>query len=270
MPKITSIALQKGDRHRYNIYLDGEFFLGLSENVLVHLGLYKGMEISKQEIEEVKELEQDAQLKTLAMRYLERRLRTEQEVRDHLKEESEDLDRIERIVAQIKEMGYINDLVYAESYVRTQMRVQKLGPKAISRELIKKGVPLEDVQKAEGEYKKEIQLANAVYLAGKTARSKKSLSDRQIHQKMQEHLIKKGYSSDVIQEAIDQVDLTDLLENQKDRLIQAGEKAYRTYQSKASGKELRRKVYQSLLRKGFSSEDIANWLSELPLEGDAE
>lgn len=268
--KLTSIALQKGDRHRFNLFLDGEFFAGVSESVLVRLGLYKGMELTEDLKAKILDQEKDAQLKSTALRYLEHRLRTEKEVTDRLKEESEEEERIQRIVHQLKAMGYINDLTYAKSYVRSQMRLQKSGPRVIAQQLKRLGVSEEYIVEAKTDYPIEEQEANARMLAEKLARSKRKDSNRHIVQKIKEHLVKKGFSSSVIEKILGNLDLASLAVDESERLAQAGEKAWRSYHHRFSDSSLRRKIYQNLMRKGFSSEAIQDWLDQYLPEGETE
>ena len=52
MKKITKISIQQNGE-RYNLFLDEEFFCGITEDTLVKLKLKKGMEVDEAALEEI-------------------------------------------------------------------------------------------------------------------------------------------------------------------------------------------------------------------------
>lgn len=80
--------------------------------------------------------------------------------------------------------------------------------------------------------------------------------------KLFEHLLVKGYDSDLIKQEMTQLDFAYNEEHQDDLLIKAAEKLVRTRQKKYSGYDLRNKVKEGLYRKGFDFEAINYWLED--------
>ena len=52
MKKITKISMQQSGE-RYNLFLDEEFFCGVTEDTLVKLRLKKGMEVDEVDLEAI-------------------------------------------------------------------------------------------------------------------------------------------------------------------------------------------------------------------------
>ncbi len=63
------------------------------------------------------------------MNYLSYQLRSEKEIRTYLKEKEILQEDRNKIVARLKELDLVDDLVYGESYVRTNIRLSDKGPK---------------------------------------------------------------------------------------------------------------------------------------------
>lgn len=109
---------------------------------------------------------------------------------------------INRIVAECSRLGYLNDQQWIESFIRCQL-ARKLGPKAIVMKLQAKGIA-SDVAKASvsqmSDAKRQIQSIHGLL---NTRYRTRDLSDYRTKQKVIASLIRKGYSIDVIRQAID-------------------------------------------------------------------
>ncbi len=70
-------------------------------------------------------------------------------------------------IARMTELGYLDDLAFAESWVRSRLASRKEGWKALYKRLVLKGVPRDIAEKAvEGQCTDEVELARARELAG--------------------------------------------------------------------------------------------------------
>ena len=81
---VTDIKPQKKGKSRLNLFLDGEFAVGLSPRALEEFGIHIGQELSPSEFEKLKNVEQTQQAFERAQRYLAARPRSEMEVRIRL------------------------------------------------------------------------------------------------------------------------------------------------------------------------------------------
>ncbi|MGO4927067.1 RecX family transcriptional regulator [Fundicoccus sp. Sow4_F4] len=280
---ISKIERQKKDKQRYSLFVDDQFLLGIDEAVLIHFSLHKGQEVSEELLAEIREAEYHQKVYSKAIHYISYGLRTIKEMRDYLAKipalNEEELrsetgkeglgevatiddslisDIIERLLGQ----QYLNDLVYGQSYVRTSALINRKGPSTIYQELIRKGLTEQEILQALEEYPMDQQIENIQHLAQKYIRTKKNVPFKMLKNKLFEHLLIKGFDSDLIKQEMDQLDFDYSQDHQDDLLNKTAEKLVRTRQKKYSGYDLRNKVKEGLYRKGFDFEAINYWLED--------
>jgi len=87
-----------------------------------------------------------------------------------------------------------------------------------------------------------------------------TISYRNIQRKIKEKLFLKGFTNDVIDKAMAEYDFEYDLEKEKLALEKDYLKASHRYEKKLEGKDLRNKIIDTLLKKGYNYEDIKNIL----------
>lgn len=267
--KITKIERQKKQANRYSIYVDDEFYIGVDQEVLIHFSLYKSQEVTQEFLEKVKLSENDNKLYSAAINYLSYGLRSVKDMRDYLhkqKEKKEDYipsdDVIERTIERLLKQGYLNDLVYAQSYVRTASLLNAKGPKVIEKELKIKGISENTITDALMEYPTEDQSENVQALAEKFLRTKKSLPPKMLKNKLYSHLITKGFDKETVNQQISEMTFEEAEVNQSDLLEKEAEKYLKKHQRRHSGSDLKQKITQSLYGRGYDYELIKNWMED--------
>lgn len=257
---ISKISPQKRKK-RYNIFIDGQFAFGVDEEVLIKFNLTKGIHVSKELQEEIESEESYYKAYQRTLNYLTYSLRSEKQIRDYLKKH--DASQFsDRMVEHFKELKLIDDLNYAESYVRTMANVNRKGPKNIERDLDEKGISEENKMQAMEEYTDEQQLENAKILAKKRwARSKKDSRVEGI-QKVKQYLVNKGYSFKTADEVINQMDTEVDEEAEYTALVKQADRAIRRYSRKHEGYELVQRLKRYLYSKSFPSKLINRFIDE--------
>ena len=165
---------------------------------------------------------------------------------------------ISEVVSKLLHDRYINDKEYAVLYTRTQSNVNRKGPTVIKRELLNKGVQDLIITHSLQEYPKEKQIENALFLIEK----KKNLIKTfflQMKLKLDEMLVRKGYSREVIQICLEELKDEKDDEKQQEALHYHGNKYYEKYK-KHDGWTFENKMKQALYRKGFSIDEIEIFL----------
>ncbi|WP_374722575.1 recombination regulator RecX [Peribacillus tepidiphilus] len=265
MAYITRITVQKKLKDRYNIFLDKgrgeEYAFSVSEDVLIKHGLKKGMEIDELDIMEIQYQEDIQKAYTQSIQFLSIRMRSEQEVRQHLKKKEWDAPIIQEVIHKLKKFNYINDLEFAKAYVRTQINTTKKGPQLITKELNEKGVAEDSIQEAIKEYDEHLQIEHARALIEKNKKSSKRISTVEYKRKMEQMLFSKGFPSWVVQEIIVNEPFENDLDEEWESLCYQGVKAHKRYM-KYEGFQYEQKMKQALYRKGFSIELIEKFLNE--------
>ena len=264
MAVITKITTQQKKCGRYNIFTDdghGEkFAFSVDEDVLIKYKLKKGMELDEFSVLEIHYQDDIRKAYNLAVSYLARRMRSEQEIRAYLKKKEVEEPVIQEVIHKLTAQKYIDDQEFANAYVRTQVSTTDKGPELILIELKEKGIGKNAADIAMEAFTLEHQLEKAVKLAKKYIGKNSRDSHRVMKQKLESLLIRKGYPFDIIHRAISELDVQEA-SDEFEAIRYQWEKLHRKY-SRLEGAEYDRKMKQALYRKGFSFETIERFLAE--------
>jgi regulatory protein len=85
MSEITAIEVQSKDKTRANVYLDGEFFAGVSIELCVKHGLKKGLDVNENFLQEIIFEDDKGKALSKAVKYMGANLKSCQQIRDYLK-----------------------------------------------------------------------------------------------------------------------------------------------------------------------------------------
>ncbi|UPQ85196.1 RecX family transcriptional regulator [Ignavigranum ruoffiae] len=263
---ISKIEKQSKRANRYNLYVDGKFYLGIDENILVKYALYKGLEVTPDRLAHIRYDEEVNKYYNQALNYLSYGLRTVNQMRQYLhkhlpQDRASREEDIEHILNKLRDQALVDDVYYGQAYVRTKMRINRKGPLLIEQELRQKGLNAEKIQLALAEYPLAQGQENLRHLAEKFTKKHRKLSRKMQSLKLNQHLQSKGYAQDWIAS----VDYHDLLTNDVDdqELVEA--EATKLYQRKSriyQGNQLKQIIRQNLYRKGFNQDDIESCLQD--------
>lgn len=95
--------------------------------------------------------------KNKALKYLEYRVHSAQEMRQKLKRAGAEEENIERVMDFLCEYKFINDEEFARLYINELKNMKKFGKKRVRMELARKGIPAEIAEQAmlEAEWNEE-------------------------------------------------------------------------------------------------------------------
>ncbi|WP_079479374.1 recombination regulator RecX [Halobacillus salinus] len=266
MATLTRITTQKKNKNRYNIYLDhghGEDYgFSVDADVLVEYRLQKGMELDDATIRALIQTDTLHKSYTQAINYLSYRMRSEKEIRQYLDDKEVEPEHVDEIVKRLREEKLIDDQEFANSLVRTRVMTSSKGPLLVKKELIEKGVRGSEAEEALAYFPYDQQLEKATKFAEKKMKSGGKKSRRQQIQNVQQTLMQKGFSGDVIQEALSQLPKEEEDNSEWEAVVYQGEKLVRKYERKAEGYERKQKIKAALYRKGFPFDLIDRFLDE--------
>lgn len=264
MAIITKIQVQKNNKERYNIYIakgsGEEYGFSVDGHTLVKYNLRKGMEIDEFELSTILFDEEVRKAYLQAISYLSYQMRTKHEVEEQLRKKEIGQAIINEVTAKLIEEAYINDNEYALAYVRTQSNVSLKGPQRITRELQEKGISSSIISNSLHEYTKDKQITNAITLCDKKKKTYRNVSALQMRQKLEEMLLRKGYTRDVVSICLEEVEEQET-DAEWEAVLYQGQKYHEKYK-KYSDWEYKTKIKGALYRKGFSLELIERFLSE--------
>jgi regulatory protein len=260
------ISLEKKKR-LYKAEFDNKKIIYVTEDTIVRFFLSKGGEYDDATIAEIEEFADFSRGKGLAYYYLNFKARTKMEVIKYLKDHDIPGKQIARIIDELEASGFVNDQTYTDSYIRGKILGGGNGPYVIKQKLKEKGVDLNLIDdRLESLYGEEVQIAVASKVAEKLVRAKFSrIPYNQLKQKVLENLTSKGFNFGVSKIAWESLDLDRDSENEQELLAVEFGKQYRRLSRKYEGYDLKQRLTQALARKGFTFDDIGDYLREQDL-----
>lgn len=209
---VTLLESQKKDPSRINLYIEGNFFCGISVNTIAKYALYVGKEISQDTLDELFLSELELRFLDRAMAFLANSPKTEKQVKLYLKTLAfkkkgrwfDSLDDTvlsnisDYVINKLQEYAYLDDEKYAELFVTSRTKNKPRGKDILVMELMVKGVAKDIAEKVVNSLvNDEYSLLKETYKK-KYKEEKVSLDDR----KKIDFLRRKGFSWDLIEKYI--------------------------------------------------------------------
>lgn len=198
---ITKIEKQKKG-NRYNIYLNDLYAFSVHEDILVSHRLLKNNDLSELNIKEVLEKDEENKAWNKSLRYLSYRNRTEDEIRKYLIKQSYENKTINIVIKRLKEQKYLNDKLYASSFIQQRITLNPKGKKMIAYELFVKGISKEVVFDALSDIDEETEYNMALRLLEKKVKEYKSVEWNTLQDKLGSYLQRKGFPYGIIIKAL--------------------------------------------------------------------
>ncbi|MGH2371775.1 MAG: regulatory protein RecX [Chloroflexota bacterium] len=198
---ITALEVQARDPERVNLYLEGRFAFGLSNKVVADAGLKQGDVLDERQVAEL--LQREALQRGLqqAFAYLSYRPRSEQELRRYLAQKGHAPETADAVVARLREYHYLDDEVFALSWVENRQRFRPRGARLLRAELRQKGVEREVVDQAIEDAGGD-ERALALQAAEKRLATLKAADYQEFGRKLGGYLMRRGFPPDVVWEVV--------------------------------------------------------------------
>lgn len=215
--EVTAIEKQ-ANRPWYNIYLDGQYRFSVHEDVLVKHRLMKGNQINDQQLACIMYDEELHQVMHAALRYVGRKSRSVQEVKNKLQSMSFDMSLVDVVIQQLEQQGIVDDQQYALKLAEYRFFTQKKGRKWIEQELKHKGISNSFIQQALESIGHKEEYEQAFLLAVKkwsktsgdyVSRKRKTLS----------YLMRRGYPQSIALRAVEAVSTNEENRNEEDPFV---------------------------------------------------
>lgn len=152
--------------------------------------------MSKEKFEEAEKIEK---LRNKMLKYIVYKKRTEAEIRQKFEEEDENM--VEDAIEYFKELKYIDDSVYVERAIKEYIALRNLSIKEIAYKVCQKGVSkslVDDYICKNKETMLEYEISSAKNIIKKKA--------GQEEQEIKNYLYKKGFMSETVNIAFDEVE----------------------------------------------------------------
>lgn len=232
--------------------------LKISYETYLDFKLYPNKELSDKEYKEIISRDKYDDAYQYALGLIGKYEYTEARLEEKLVSKGYDKKSIKKIIKKLKDSGLLNDDEYIANFI--EFSNEKLyGEYRIKRDLVEKGISKEKadalsfpIKEEKRKIKELTKLLDKKYASKATEAKKRAVYSA---------LIRYGYDSDLVNEAIETLNPTDekveLKELKKDYI-----KAKTKYERKYEGYDLKQKITEALLRKGYRYKDINNLLEE--------
>ncbi|MBZ0286433.1 MAG: RecX family transcriptional regulator, partial [Anaerolineae bacterium] len=210
MSTITALEVQKRNKERVNVYLDGEYAFSLE--AIKAAALHKGQQLSDSEVEALRGDDEVARAVETAARFLAYRPRSVAEVRRNLIEKGMPDPVIDAALERLNAQGYLDDRAFAIFWVENRRQFKPLSPRALRYELRQKGVPntiINDVLDG-------LDARDTAYRAAESqVRRLRGSSKDDFRHKLDQFLQRRGFSHEAARDVIEQ--LIEELESQDEQ-----------------------------------------------------
>jgi regulatory protein len=199
--RVTAIEPQVRDPERVNVFVEGKFAFGLARAVLVDAGLRAGDVVTAEQVADLLKREAVQVALQQAYAYLSYRPRSEQELRRSLTQKGHAPETVDAVIARLRDLHYVDDEVFALSWVENRQRFRPRGAHLLRAELRQKGIAREAADQAIADAGAD-ERALVLDVAQKKQTTIKAADYQEFARKLAGHLLRRGFSSDVVWDTV--------------------------------------------------------------------
>ena len=205
--KITALRAQAKDPQRVNVFVEGEFALGVSLTTITKAGLHVGKQLSAEEFVKLEQTESGDKAYLAALRFLEARPRSIAEVRARLGRKDYAPEAIDAAIARLAELELLDDTAFARYWVENRQAYRPRGVGALRDELRRKGIDADvTAEVLNDDALTGDEAAGAWGLArGALPKYTGSRDRNAFTRRMGSYLQRRGYTFDIIRPIVDQL-----------------------------------------------------------------
>ena len=197
---VTDIKESSKKKGKFDVYVEGKLAFSLIAADIEYFKIKKGENLPDNKYNFIMENIVYIKAQDLALSYISGKMRTEKEVCGKLRLNGFDEDIVKKVLDFLKKYDYVNDYNYCLAFIRQSLKLNPMGYFAIRQKLKITGVEDYNIEKAWNESNVD-QLKYAELITDKKLKGKK-IADEKEMRKLQDFLLRKGYSYDIIKDII--------------------------------------------------------------------
>lgn len=198
MPAVVRLTQQKNHSNRYNLFLDNDERISITDDLILKFNISSGREFSDEEFKLLKDAADVAFTREKALELLSLREHGSGELRTKLLQKGYQKAAIAEVIDYLKEKNYLNDGRFADLYSQELIQRKKLGPAKLKEKLYQRGIRTDIIQMIMTDYDRETQIENCRFHFEKKFKSHTSFETREEKAKAVRFLQGKGFTWDVI------------------------------------------------------------------------
>ena len=232
---------------KYKVIINNEEYTLYEDIILKYDLLIK--DVNEKDLNKYLEENKRFEAYYVALKYIKTKLRTRKEIEEYLsKKDYNDFD-IDYAVARLEQEKYLDERVYAKSYILDAINLKNIGPNKIVIELTNLGIDKNIVLDELSIFTDHLEQEKIYKYIEKSIKSNHNKSNYILKNKIKQNLINLGYDISIINKCLSEYDIDDNEIYQKEL-----EKVKNKLSRKYTGKELEYKIKEYMYRKGFKIE----------------
>jgi regulatory protein len=198
--KVTALKQQARNSSRVNVYLDGEFALGLTKILAARLAI--GQQVDDAALERLKQADAVEVAYERALHFLETRPRSEAEIRRRLVTAKVPEEAVAPVLVRLREAGLVDDQAFASYWVDNRTNFRPRSKRLLQMELRQKGLGDEELKAALAGVN---DVAAAYTVAKQRAGRFRQLDHLQFKRKLGAFLARRGFDYDTVGPTVERV-----------------------------------------------------------------
>jgi regulatory protein len=202
MPVVLRLTQQKNHSNRYNLFLDNDERVSITDDLIFKFGISSGKDLSDNELKDLKSAADIAFTREKALELLSLREHGSGELRTKLLQKGYQKGAIADVIDYLKEKNYLNDERFADLYAEELIQRKRLGPVKVKEKLFQRGVNGDIIRAVLMTYDRDIQIENCRFHFEKKFKSRVSFETREEKAKAIRFLQGKGFAWDIIADCL--------------------------------------------------------------------
>jgi regulatory protein len=198
--KVTALKQQARNSSRVNVYLDGEFALGLTKILAARLAI--SQELDEPALERLKQADEVEVAYERALHFLGPRPRSEAEIRRRLATAKVPETAVVSVLVRLRQAGLVDDKAFASYWVDNRTNFKPRSKRLLQMELRQKGLSDEELKAA---LVGVDDVSSAYTVAKQRAGRFRALEHLEFKQKMAGFLARRGFNYDTIEPTVERV-----------------------------------------------------------------
>lgn len=242
--------------NKYKIILENGLVITANDHTLVNSNILYKKSLTEKELETLKKEVSYYENYDKILKMINRKIRSEHEIKKELLKNEVSKEDIEKIINKLKNLNLINNEAFAIAYTNDKINLTNEGPYKIKQELKNQNIEEEYIEKALTNFTQKLIDNKLEKIINKRLVNNTKDTNYTFKQKTEIYLLNLGYSKEDIQNHLDNIHI----DNSK--LEKEMDKIYQKLKTKYEGYTLYNKLKQKLYSKGFTKEEIDNFIEK--------
>lgn len=204
MGVITAIEVQKKRGRRRSIFVDGQFVIGVHDDIVTALNLSVGQHFDQEQLQKLVRAETLRKAYERALKLLAYRDRSMSEIRKRLLSADFPEDVVDEVISRLSDEGLLDDKRFSQEWVSSRATSKPMGRTRLVWELRSKGVDTDTIEEVLNNLDDDTELTLARSAAQNKFR-KANREDPSFKNRLTSFLRRRGFDWDVIRRVVDEL-----------------------------------------------------------------